>query len=90
MHLNFFRLVLLVVMTGSVFITTGYAHEDRPDEDAPAPRILGVLDFPNSGSAAAQAAFEQGVLLLHSFEFDDARAAFIEAQVIDSGFAMAI
>lgn len=61
------------------------------DEEAlSAPRILGVLDFPNSGAAGAQDAFERGVMLLHSFEFDDARAAFLEAQAVDPGFAMAI
>ena len=66
------------------------AHEDEPHETAAPARILGVLDFPNSGSETAQAAFEQGILLLHSFEFDDSRSAFLEAQVIDPGFVMAI
>jgi hypothetical protein len=37
---------------------------------------LGTLSFPNSGAAAAQPDFIRGVLLLHSFEYDDARAAF--------------
>ena len=54
------------------------------------PLILGVLDFPNSGAAAAQDAFSRGVMLLHSFEFDDAHSAFLAAQAIDPGFAMAI
>ena len=66
------------------------AHEDEPHETAAPARILGVLDFPNSGSETAQAAFEQGILLLHSFEFDDSRSAFLEAQVIDPDFVMAI
>lgn len=50
---------------------------------------LGKLDFPNSGSAAAQPAFIKGMLLLHSFEFDDAGEAFREAQKIDPEFALA-
>src|SRR5512143_1657381 len=50
---------------------------------------LGRIDFPNSGSAAAQAPFMHGVLLLHSFEYEDAAAAFREAQKADSGFALA-
>ncbi|MGH9465481.1 MAG: hypothetical protein ACRD0X_07515, partial [Thermoanaerobaculia bacterium] len=50
---------------------------------------LGRLDFPNSGATAAQEAFATGVLLLHSFEYDDAAAAFREAQAIDPGFALA-
>jgi hypothetical protein len=50
---------------------------------------LGVIDFPTSGSAAAQPLFIKGVLLLHSFEYDDAREAFIEAEKADPSFAMA-
>ena len=52
-------------------------------------RRLGDVDFVNSGAAPAQDAFERGVLLLHSFEFDDAAAAFREAQEADSDFALA-
>src|SRR5215211_6630961 len=50
---------------------------------------LGVIDFPTSGNAAAQPLFIKGVLLLHSFEYDDAREAFVEAEKADPGFAMA-
>ena len=51
---------------------------------------LGSVDFPTSTeSAEAQAAFERGLLLLHSFEYDDARDAFREARQLDPGFAMA-
>jgi tetratricopeptide (TPR) repeat protein len=67
------------------------AHEgDDEDGASLPPLILGVLDFPNSGSDEAQDAFERGVMLLHSFEFDDSRTAFLEAQEIDPGFAIAI
>ena len=50
---------------------------------------LGKIDFPTSGSAASQPAFRRGVLLMHSFEYDDAKEAFQEAQKADPGFAMA-
>ncbi len=50
---------------------------------------LGRISFPNSGAKAAQPSFVKGVLLLHSFEYDDAAAAFREAQRIDPGFALA-
>jgi tetratricopeptide (TPR) repeat protein len=50
---------------------------------------LGTIDFPTSGSAAAQPSFLKGVLLMHSFEYDDAKEAFQEAQKADPGFAMA-
>lgn len=50
---------------------------------------LGVLEFPNSGSASAQEPFLRGVLLLHSFEYDDAAAAFRDAQAADPAFGLA-
>jgi len=50
---------------------------------------LGTIDFPTSGPPAAQASFIRGVLLLHSFEYQDAARAFREAQGIDPGFALA-
>ena len=50
---------------------------------------LGTIYFPNSGAAAAQPAFIRGVLLLHSFEYDDAIEAFRQAQRADPGFALA-
>jgi tetratricopeptide (TPR) repeat protein len=52
-------------------------------------QTLGRIDFPNSGNAAAQAPFIRGVLLLHSFEYEDAAKAFREAQAADSTFALA-
>jgi len=52
-------------------------------------RRLGSLDFPNSGAPGAQAAFLEGVLLLHSFEFVDAATEFREAQEMDPDFALA-
>jgi tetratricopeptide (TPR) repeat protein len=53
------------------------------------PPTLGRISFPNSGAPAAQSAFIRGVLLLHSFEYDDAIDAFRQAQKADPGFAMA-
>ena len=50
---------------------------------------LGQTQFTNSGSPEAQAPFLAGLLLLHSFEYEDARDAFIEAQQTDPAFAMA-
>ncbi len=56
---------------------------------AAAQEQLGVIVFPNSGSAAAQPAFLRGVKLLHSFEYEDAATAFREAEAQDPGFALA-
>jgi tetratricopeptide (TPR) repeat protein len=52
-------------------------------------RDLGSIRFPTSGAAAAQAPFLRGVLLLHSFEFEDAREAFLEAERADPSFVLA-
>lgn len=50
---------------------------------------LGAIYFDVTGSEDAVKYFEEGLLLLHSFEFDDAAAAFINAQKVDSTMAMA-
>jgi tetratricopeptide (TPR) repeat protein len=50
---------------------------------------LGRISFPTSGSPAAQPLFIRGVLLLHSFEYDDAIDAFRDAERIDPVFVMA-
>ncbi|MGI9199429.1 MAG: tetratricopeptide repeat protein [Woeseiaceae bacterium] len=78
-------LVMLVCVVNPVS-----AHDGNEHENELPPLILGVLEFPNSGAAEAQDAFDRGVKLLHSFEFDDARDAFVEAQEVDPGFVMAI
>ena len=51
--------------------------------------VLGRTDFPNSGPPEAQGAFLEGVLWLHSFEYDRAREAFREAQRVAPEFALA-
>jgi tetratricopeptide (TPR) repeat protein len=58
-------------------------------EQSVAAGSLGELAFPNSGAPAAQEAFRRGVLLLHSFEYQDAREAFQQASAVDPDFALA-
>jgi tetratricopeptide (TPR) repeat protein len=50
---------------------------------------LGSINFPTSGGEEAQGEFLRGVLLLHSFEYDDAAEAFRTAQDLNPDFAMA-
>ena len=50
---------------------------------------LGHIDFPTSGKPEAQKHFIQGMLLLHSFEYADAKEEFQAASKIDSHFALA-
>lgn len=49
----------------------------------------GHVEFANSGAAAAQADFLQGLALLHDFEYDAAAASFRRAETADPNFAMA-
>ena len=50
---------------------------------------LGTIDFPTSGSPGAREVFLRGALLLHGFEYDDAREAFRQAQQLDPDLVMA-
>ena len=49
----------------------------------------GKTTFPTSGTPGGQVAFLKGLLMLHCFQYDDAREAFQEAEQIDPSFAMA-
>jgi len=50
---------------------------------------LGVVNITITGKESAQPHFEKGLLLLHSFEYEDAREAFKKAQEEDPEMAMA-
>lgn len=50
---------------------------------------LGVVNITITGKKSAQPHFEKGLLLLHSFEYEDARDAFQEAQKKDPKMPMA-
>lgn len=50
---------------------------------------LGTIDFPTTAGPQAQQAFVRGVLLLHSFEYEDARTEFRQARELEPDFAMA-
>lgn len=51
--------------------------------------LLGTIDFPNSGEAAAQKDFIEGMKFLHNFEYADAARSFQRARDIDPDFVMA-
>lgn len=50
---------------------------------------LGVVNLEVTGKKTAISEFEKGLLLLHSFEYQDAREAFLKAQEKDPNMAMA-
>ncbi|HYO16776.1 MAG TPA: hypothetical protein VE685_26560 [Thermoanaerobaculia bacterium] len=74
-----FRLLPILTALAAVFAATS-AHGASD---------LGKVDFPTSGSPAAQEHFLRGVAALHNFWYDEAADAFREAQKVDPGFAMA-
>lgn len=69
----------------SFFLILGCNKETRSDADT----NLGEVYFTPTGTPAAQEAFHNGLLLLHSFEYDDAQKAFREARTEDPTMAMA-
>ncbi|NNE26033.1 MAG: hypothetical protein HKN09_04270, partial [Saprospiraceae bacterium] len=50
---------------------------------------LGVAQMEITGNAESQKYFTEGLLLLHSFEYEDAREQFLKAQEADSTCIMA-
>jgi len=60
----------------------------QPEEEGNDSR-LGEIHLQVSGAEEAKPFFEKGLLLLHSFEYEDARAEFLKAQEADPDFAMA-
>ena len=82
--------LLPLTLLACSFAYAGGGSHGSASETANPGRVLGKLDFPTSTrSAQAQAVFEQGMLLLHLFEYPFAEAAFQRAQAIDPDFAMA-
>ncbi|MFN2602903.1 MAG: tol-pal system YbgF family protein [Gemmatimonadaceae bacterium] len=67
-----------------------HAQDDHTDHHVRTveTRKLGHVVFPNSGNAAAQKSFLEGLALIHSFEYDDAQAAFESAERADKNFAL--
>jgi len=81
--------LVTILLTGPLALAHDGPHK-ADDEQAHVGRVLGKLDFPTSTeSTEAHAAFEQGMLLLHLFEYPFAEAEFQRAQEIDPDFGMA-
>lgn len=77
--------VLILLMIAPV----AAQHDHTLSDKTPVDERLGEISFPTSGPAEAQKHFIRGVLLLHSFEYRRAKAAFAEASRIAPDFAMA-
>ena len=79
----------LRVATLSLLLACAPAIAHTPDTP-PARVVLGSLSFPTSSkSPEAQAAFVEGMLYLHLYEYNSAAQSFQRAQALEPGFAMA-
>ena len=54
-----------------------------------APTNYGTTNFSVTGKPAAQQHFIKGLLMLHNFEYDDAREVFLQVQERDADLVMA-
>ena len=77
------RLTLLF-LSSILFFTACNTPQPQEESDT-----LGELHHKFDGNEAAQPHFERGLLLLHNFEYDDAKKAFLEAQEADPEMVMA-
>lgn len=68
----------LCFVIGEALAQTEHGHEEK----------YGKVFFPISGTAEAQRAFERGVAILHSFQYDDAERSFNAAIEADQECAM--
>jgi hypothetical protein len=82
------RLLVLLLLLPAV-APAGLADEPHQHEHGAPPERLGKVDFAVSCSKAARPQFERGVALLHSFWYDAAEKAFLEAAKADPSCAMA-
>lgn len=71
---------LSIILLFSIFCTSSVIAQNN---------LLGKIEFPNSGADEAQADFQDGVMFMHNFEYEDAARAFQRAREIDPDFALA-
>jgi tetratricopeptide (TPR) repeat protein len=87
-RVSFKGLMLLCVsacLSGAVFAQQAQQPQTPPQSESGA---LGRIDFPTSGSRAAQEHFLRGVAALHSFWYEEALEAFQAATKVDPAFAL--
>lgn len=77
------RTIAFSLFTLVLFLLACSSGNDRQKEQ------LGDIEFNVTGNEAARGNFEKGLLLLHSFEFEDAEDEFKKAIETDKDFVMA-
>ncbi|WP_443633530.1 hypothetical protein ABXT64_00995 [Candidatus Marifrigoribacter sp. Uisw_064] len=73
----------------TIFFILLFLGSCKSEKEKPSHKYLGVVNITISGNESAKPFFEQGLLLLHSFEYEDAREAFFKAQKADPLMPMA-
>jgi tetratricopeptide (TPR) repeat protein len=82
--MKFYYTILSLFITG--LLLSGCQPESAQQASSQEESHLGSAHLEVTGSEAALPHFKEGLLLLHSFEYDDARAAFQEALEVDPEF----
>lgn len=75
--------ILLLPILG-LFLLGCSSEEQTAASDVPTASVLGTLQHGFTLHGATQEKFEEGLLLLHNFEYDDALTAFEAATALDS------
>lgn len=75
---------LYLLLTASLIILSCSDQKSSKEALIPSEKVLGKLEHGFSLNPATQEKFDEGLLLLHNFEYDDALTAFEEATAMDS------
>jgi tetratricopeptide (TPR) repeat protein len=78
-----------LALLGAVLIVAGMARPDEGHQHQLTEQEVGSVHFSTSCAKGVQAAFQRAVALLHSFQYEQARAAFEKISTQDPGCAMA-
>lgn len=82
-----FKLYAILLLVFLFSMCTNEPQEEPVKEESIS--HLGEVNIKVSGNETAQVYFKEGLLLLHSFEYEDARATFLKAQSADPAMGMA-
>jgi len=85
----YFLFISIIGLTFFQCTTSTGKEESQPSVSKEEISELGIIKIDVTGAEAAKPLFKEGLLLLHSFEYEDAAEKFAEAQKIDSTFVMA-
>src|SRR6188508_2581118 len=77
-----FKFIVAALIAFMFFNSCSSSNSNSSDQ-------LGEISFPVHANKEAQPFFQKGLLLLHSFEYDDAAENFIKAEELDSTCVMA-